>query len=101
MAGRFKYEKLSFYRHMGPQDAALWNRFIETFPNEYEQIDYDVWVGEGAIPADEAVGNVFKTNQKELTKKRIDVVAYRENGEIDCIELRPRAGSTADRKSVV
>lgn len=95
MHGRFKYEKLSEYPHMGPQDAALWERFIDTHPDAYETVDYDMHVGEGAAPPLDTPPNAYTDDQKHLTKKRIDVCGYKKNGTVDCIEVRPRAGSSA------
>ena len=95
MPGRFPYEKMSSYPHLGPHDAAIWDHFIDHFPDEYLAVDYDAWVGEGSMPDPKAEGDPGKHTGEGLTKKRIDVVAYRADGSIDCIELRPHAGSSA------
>ncbi len=93
MHGRFKYEKLSTYPHLAPGDKILWERFIDAFPDEYETVDYDMHVGEGVQFEDKTKVGVYQENQTYLTQKRIDVCGYRKNGNIDCIEVRPRAGS--------
>ena len=95
MHGRFKYEILSEYPHLRPWDKVLWDRFIETHPEEYESVDYDTHVGEGVMFPEEYKGNIYAEDQIYLTKKRIDVCGYRKDGSIDCIEVRPRAGSSA------
>ena len=95
MHGRFPYKKLDTYPHMGPNDAALWERFITIFPTLYETVEYDVRVGEGAIREQEVEENVYKQNTKGLTKFRIDVVAVSLFGEIFVIEIRPYAGLSA------
>ena len=95
MHGRFPYERLSTYTHLGPKDAALWERFMAAFPGRYEKVDYDCWCGEGAIPKEEIKGDVYKENFADLTKKRIDVCGTKPDGNIDCIEVRPHAGSSA------
>ena len=93
--GRFKYEKLSKYPHLGPKDAAIWEKFMAMYPDEYKNVDYDCWVGEGAFPEEESKSDIFKDNFKDLTKKRIDVCGTKEYGKVDCIEIRPHAGSSA------
>ena len=95
MEGRFKYEKLSQYPHLAPKDQELWDRFIEAFPEEYESVDYDVHVGEGAQFEEGLKTDVYAQDQNYLTLKRIDVCGYRKGGSINCIEVRPRAGSSA------
>lgn len=80
---------------MGPNDATLWDRYIKLFPDDYEFADYDCWVGHGTLPVDTSGGDIYKENFKELTKKRIDVCATRSDGKIDCIEVRPHAGTSA------
>ena len=88
-----EYKKLLKYPHLGPEDTAIWSRFIEKNPNHYKSVDYDVKVGEGrdysSLPEDQ-----YSEDLKYLSKKRIDVVAF-VNGEIHVIELRPSAGLSA------
>ncbi len=95
MKGRFKYEKMSEYPHLAPNDKVLWEWFMETHPNEYESVDYDMHVGEGVAPPLDTPPNEYTDNMAHLTKKRVDVCGYRKDGSIDCIEVRPRAGSSA------
>lgn len=91
--GRFPYGKLSKYPRMGPEDAAIWERFIVLNPNYFETVDYDYNVGRGAnIPnpsEDSIVGNY-----NFLTQKRIDCIGYREN-ETTLVEVKPRASLSA------
>ena len=88
-----EYKKLLKYPHLGPEDSAIWDRFIEKNPGAYSAVDYDVKVGEGrdysALPEDE-----YSEDLKYLSKKRIDVVAFTGN-EIHVIELKPSAGLSA------
>ena len=95
MHGRFRYEKLTEYPHLAPNDKALWERFMGMFPEEYESVEYDCHVGEGVAYPEEMKDDVYAQDQTYLTKKRIDVCGYRKDGSIDCIEVRPRAGSSA------
>jgi len=78
---------------MQPNDVAIWERYIDAFPTAYEEVDYDVKVGEGAeIPSgtEENFANGFKT----LTQWKIDVVGKVE-GRVDIIELKPNASPAA------
>ncbi len=84
-----EYKKLLKYPHLGPEDATIWTRFIDKYPNFFESVEYDVKVGEGRdyskLPKDE-----FSEDLKYLSLKRIDVVGFR-SGEILVIELKPAA----------
>ena len=88
-----EYKQLLKYPHLGPEDTKIWSKFIEKNPDYYLEVDYDVKVGEGrdysALPEDE-----YSDDLKYLSKKRIDVVALRDN-EIHIIELKPSAGLSA------
>ena len=93
MVGRFKYKKLKKYPHLRPGEAQLWQLFLDAFPQEFETVDYDVKVGtprQYPGPADD----VFKKDLELLSRKRIDVVAYR-GKEIHIIELKHNAGLAA------
>ena len=93
MIGRFPYKLLSKYPHLRPEDVAIWKTFLSTRPDFYDSVDYDLKVGRGRdyseIPKDE-----FRADMEYLSKKRIDVVGYKDN-EIHIIELKPRAGFSA------
>ena len=95
MARLWEYKKLDTYTHMGPFDAALWERFMVAYPHMYESVAYDESVGGGEIPQNDGEPNQYKENFADLTKFRIDVIGYRKDGSADIIELRPRAGLSA------
>ena len=88
-----EYKKLLKYPHLGPEDSAIWDRFIEKNPGVYRSVEYDVKVGEGrdysGLPEDE-----YSADLKFLSKKRIDVVGFTDK-EIHVIELKPSAGLSA------
>ena len=88
-----EYKKLLKYPHLGPEDTAIWTRFIEKNPDYYENCDYDVKVGEGRDYS-ELPKDVYSEDLKYLSKKRIDVVGFRP-GEIHVIEVKPSAGLSA------
>ena len=95
MTGRFPYKKLTEYPHLAPGDVKLWERFIDAYPDEYQSVDYDEHIGEGVPPPLDTPPNEYTEDVQHLTKKRMDVCGYRAEGTVDCIEVRPRAGSSA------
>lgn len=101
MPGRFKYETLSQYPHLAPNDRAIWERFMVAFQDAYESVDYDLHVGEGAEAPLDTPPDQYTENHRQLTQKRIDVTGYKKNGTVDSIEVRPNAGSSAIGSSVV
>jgi len=84
-----EFKKLIKYPHLGPEDAAIWARFIDKNPNFFKSVEYDVKVGQGrdysSLPK-----NQYSEDLKNLSLKRIDVVGFRQ-GEILVIELKPAA----------
>jgi len=93
MKGRFKYEKLSKYPHLRPEDIEIWERFIFKYPYFFESVDYDVRVGEGQKYSKSAPENI-REDLRGLTQKRIDVVGYVGNT-THIVEVKPRAATTA------
>ena len=90
MAGKFNYEKLHKYPHLLGEDKTIWSRFIDSYPNRFDTVDYDIHVGSGILPLDEA--NEKMTEQwRQLTRKRIDVVAWK-NQQPTIIEVKKRVG---------
>jgi len=87
MPEQMPYGKRNWYPHLGPEDRAVWEQFIDQNPALYETVEYDVPVG--TVPEfvmaheDDAM-----RKQEKLYKKKIDVVA-RVAGRIDIIELKP------------
>jgi len=89
----YKFEKRYKYPHIKPEDVAIWERFIDKFPDSYVSCQYDVPVGSEpediAKVHEELGGESWKLNQK-----KIDVVAFAPN-QINIIELKPRAGAAS------
>lgn len=78
---------------MQPRDVEIWERFMEQFPDAYDSCEYGVRVG--SVP--EHVANhddPAMRAQAEIYMREIDVVAYK-GDEVDIIELKPRAGTSA------
>lgn len=91
--GRYPYKKLAYYPRLRPEDASVWETFIELFPDKKWEMDYDVKVGLGRAPLKELQAK-YKKDWRDLTRKRIDAVAWGPD-DIFIIELKPRAGLSA------
>lgn len=89
----FAYGKRYWYPHMKPYDIAIWEKFMEEFPDMYDYCQYDVPVGQVPPHALDAVSAEGGTAEM-LYKRKIDVVAYK-GDQIDIIELKPNAGMSA------
>ena len=75
---------------MGPRDAAIFERFIEKYPDVYKMVQYDYHIGD-APPFNTLDDDDTDRNQDMLYRKRIDVIGHTEKG-IDIIEVKPNAG---------
>jgi hypothetical protein len=88
----FEFKKGYWYPHMKPRDVAIWERFIDAKPVEYEKCQYDVGVGD--VP--EFIQNASSVEGQrmgELYKLKIDVLGYL-GDTIDLIEVKPSAGAS-------
>ena len=82
------------YRHLTPDDSALWDMFIIQYPTEFTQVWYDVRTG--TLPeglADPTTGWIER-HVKQSYMKRIDVIGY-QAPDWHIIELKPSAGMIA------
>ena len=77
MPGKFNYELRHKYPHMIGEDSAVWQRFIIRFPDRFNTVDYDIKVGTGA-DTNYITDPKYSSYWSNLTKKRIDVVAYKD-----------------------
>ncbi len=89
MPGKFNYEVRHKYPHLIGEDTEVWNKFILKFPDKFDTVNYDVHVGLGADTTPIAEES-SKQYWAELTKKRIDVIGYKNNFET-LIEVKNRA----------
>lgn len=89
----FPYKVRTKYPHMSVADTAIWNRFISKYPEAYERVQYDFHVGDPP-PFNPLMDDGTDTNQDMLYKSRIDVIGHI-GGNVDIIELKPRAGASA------
>lgn len=87
------YAKQLSYPHMGSEDAQIWTRFIEKYPDYFNSCAYDVAVGNGAS-FDTTVNAATGGNVSRLYQRRIDVVAVTDNA-MYIIEVKPRASTSS------
>lgn len=90
---KFAPEKLHRYPHMFPADVPVWERFLEMRAAEFVEFSYDVLVGKGIEP-DRTLDREIQQLSVKLTKKRIDVVGFKE-GSIWIIEVKEIATVSA------
>lgn len=88
-----KYEPRSFYPHMAVADTAIWSRYIEKYPHNFEECAYDVAIGAGA-EFEMVVNPQTGGSAKRLYQRRIDVV-LRDGGGVILVEVKPRATTAA------
>lgn len=91
--GRFVFAKLSKYPHMKPADVEIWERFLTAHREDFDRVDYDFHVGEGAdfLPTNDDTPD---GRENRLYQRKIDVVAYRGNA-VTLIEVKPLADTAA------
>jgi len=90
MAGKFNYEWRNKYPHLLGEDREVWDRFISQYPEKFDTVDYDVHVGSGIEAPGEPESKSVE-QWKDLTRKRIDVVAWK--GDFaTIIEIKKRVG---------
>jgi hypothetical protein len=75
---------------MKPRDVALWDRFIDTFPDAYKEVQYDVLVGDPP-PFNTLMDDDEDWEQDKLYRLKIDCVGY-DGDSLDIIEVKPEAG---------
>lgn len=88
-----KYEVLPAYPHFNAADAHIWTRFIASYPDLFDSVDYDVTCGEGPGVQDDLKPE-YQRNADYLGSYKIDVVGRRKNVHY-IIEVKPYAGPHA------
>jgi hypothetical protein len=89
----YPYGRLGSYAHMKPRDIAIWERFIDEYPDAFEKCEYDVFVGDP--PAFNTLwDNDEDKNQDALYRLKIDVLGH-SPGRMDIVEVKPEAGPGA------
>jgi len=77
------------FAHLLPGEVAVWRRFLKRYEQQWDTFIYDVHVGKGSLPQDDPA-NVYVGNYNWLTRKRIDVVGWRDKRPT-IFEVRARA----------
>jgi len=90
---RLPYEKRYRYPHLTEADKAIWDAFIEEHPDFFDEVEYDVLVGEGREP-DPEDPEFIKRIVTYITKYKIDVVGYKD-GTVSLVEIKPYAAASA------
>jgi hypothetical protein len=93
MSEKTKYEIKYFYPNMKTLEMAMWTRFLSAFPDAYDEVIYNLKLGEGAKIPEGTEENIAK-DFKELTQHKIDVVGFK-GSRVDIIEIKPYAGTAA------
>jgi len=89
MPGKFNYELRHKYPHLIGEDSNIWQRFVSKYPDKFDTVDYDIHVGKG-VNTDVLSEEKDKRYWAELSKKRIDIIGYKDNL-ITIIEVKKRA----------
>lgn len=82
-------QALGKYPHLLKGEVRHWRAFLRLYEREYDRFEYDVHVGAGSLPQ-EAQPGVYAKDFQHLTKKRIDVVGWKD-GHATIFEVRERA----------
>ena len=81
------------YPHMLAEDADVWTRFLERFPDRFREVWYDVHCGKPVpVPADSP--EWLERFANGVSRKRIDVVARVPGGYV-VVEVKPYANYVA------
>lgn len=84
---------MSWFPHMGPNDAIIWARFILADQTFFEKVCYDIPVGQGA-EFDVTAGGILGEGIKKLYQRKIDVVGVKDST-VYIVEVKPRATTAA------
>jgi hypothetical protein len=81
--------KTGDYPHMGKNDAALWERFLDEYAGTFARVAYDVAVG-GFRPDEATADEATRLGWHYSTAKKIDAVGERAD-DVWTMEVRPHA----------
>lgn len=87
------YARRNKYAGMAPLDREIWERFIDANPSAFDEVAYNVHIGEGT-PLNTVVNKATGGDINPLYQKKIDVVG-KTNAGIVIIEIKPRASTSA------
>jgi hypothetical protein len=81
------------YPHLMPIDVKIWDRFMDRYAGEFVGLQYDVTVGEGALPLP-GMSAQDRFILWSLTVKRVDCLGIRRDS-VTLFEVKPRLGMAA------
>lgn len=81
------------YPHLLEIDALIWHAHRLKYGDRYEDIEYDISVGDGRDPGS-AFDDTMRKMSIRLSQRRIDAIGHSARG-IDIIEVTHSAGFTA------
>lgn len=90
---KVKYAKRNFYANVREAETLIWERFLLSQPEAYDEVVYNLKLGAGADIPEDTPPNIA-SGYKQLTQHKIDVVGFKGQN-VDIIELKPYAGATA------
>lgn len=87
------------YKHLMPEDARTWTRFLQAGPRGMTEVWYDIHVGTAVVVPD-GMAKFMERVAEAVTRKRIDVVARVRSG-FWVIEVKPVCGQEAIGQALV
>lgn len=87
MIGQYPYALQRKYPHFTQEDTKIWERFINSYPEYFHSVDYDVRVSRGAdiYPG---TPEPLARDIAALSPLRIDIIGYKDE-KITIIEIKP------------
>jgi len=85
--------KSGHYPHMAKLDAAIWERFLDQYADNYLEVAYDVALG-GFLPNEDQGDLPTRTGFQYSTALKVDAVLRRE-GEVWIVEVKPSGSVSA------
>lgn len=93
MQGPFKYETRYKYPHLTDGEGAIWQRFVNKYPDWFDEVWYDVEIGT-CRDITETGSEEWERHKKYLNQYKIDVVGKKGN-QYTIIEIKREATSKA------
>ena len=81
------------YAHMAKLDSAIWERFLDQYADNYQEVAYDVAIG-GFLPDADQGDLPTRTGYQYSTALKVDAVLRRE-GEVWIVEVKPSGSVSA------
>lgn len=85
----YDYGPRYWYPHLSTVEAAIWDRFMQKFPRQYDTVQYDVKIGKAPDFVTNHIDEAIRA-QAGIYKYKIDVLAHAPKI-LDIIELKDKA----------